>query len=214
MLLIAAFGWAMIWFARTGEQTIKRRLAIALALVLLLAEIGWHIWAITYGEWTLENGLPLHLCSMLMWITVIALFWQKRALYPLVYFLGIAGSVQGVLTPDSDLFGFPHFRFLQTMVAHGGLVIAGFWVVFVENYRPDVRSIVRVFVGLNIYAAIVYPINLVLGSNYLYVVAKPDTASLLDVFPAWPWYILVLEVLAIGLCAILYLPFSRKPAVA
>jgi len=42
-------------------------------------------------------------------------------------------------------------------------------------------------------------------------VHKPPTASLLDLLPPWPWYILWME--AIGLvvmCLILYLPFAVK----
>ena len=57
---------------------------------------------------------------------------------------------------------------------------------------------------------IVYPINVWLGSNYLVINSKPATASLLDLLPDWPVYILYLEALGFLTFLILYLPFIIK----
>ena len=95
------------------------------------------------------------------------------------------------------------------MLSHGLLVIAGLWVVLVEEYRPGIRDLVVAFVILNIYALALYPVNLLLGSNYMYLVSKPESQSLFDVFPSWPWYLLLTEFVAFALFVLMYLPFRR-----
>ena len=63
---------------------------------------------------------------------------------------------------------------------------------------------------MNLYLLVVFFINQAIGSNYMFVAHKPETASLLDVLPDWPWYILWLEAIGLATCLILYLPFVFK----
>jgi hypothetical integral membrane protein (TIGR02206 family) len=77
----------------------------------------------------------------------------------------------------------------------------------VEGFRPVPMSLVRVFVIGNLYMLVVFCINRAIGSNYLFVAHKPDTASLLDLLPDWPWYILPVEGIAVAMMLLLYLPF-------
>jgi hypothetical integral membrane protein (TIGR02206 family) len=79
----------------------------------------------------------------------------------------------------------------------------------VEGYRPTFQSLLRVLVWGNVYMAAVGVVNALLGSNYLFIAHKPDTPSLIDLMPPWPWYILVIELMAVVLVTLLYLPFIR-----
>jgi uncharacterized membrane protein YwaF len=63
---------------------------------------------------------------------------------------------------------------------------------------------------VNIYAAIIYPINMLLGTNFLYINGKPATASILDMLPAWPYYLIYMELIGIVVFMLLYLPFIIK----
>jgi len=40
--------------------------------------------------------------------------------------------------------------------------------------------------------------------------SKPETASLLDLLPPWPVYILYMELIGVLNCLLLYLPFVIK----
>jgi len=57
---------------------------------------------------------------------------------------------------------------------------------------------------------IVYFINTAIGSNYLMINHKPPTASILDLLPEWPIYILYMEGLGVISFLLLYLPFAVK----
>lgn len=202
--------YALIRVARAGEPARRRRIALALTLVLVLNEIAWHLWNLLAGSWTIQRMLPLHLCSAMVWITAGALLFEQRTLYPLLYFCGIAGAVQALITPDLGAFGFPHYRFFQTMLGHGLLVTAGVWVVTVEHWRPTLGALCRVTLGLNAYALVVLWVNLRTGSNYLYLTGRPESASLLDFLPDWPWYLAIAEGMAITIFTLMYLPFRAS----
>jgi len=83
-------------------------------------------------------------------------------------------------------------------------------ISYVEGFRPTWKSILRVALVANIYMVIIYFINVALGSNYMMLNGKPATASLLDMFPTWPYYIPFLELIGVATCLLLYAPFIIK----
>jgi hypothetical integral membrane protein (TIGR02206 family) len=154
--------------------------------------------------------LPLHLCSVLVWAGALMLVTKNYRIYEFMYFMGIAGAIQALATPDIGIYGFPHFWFFQTFISHGLIVTSAIYMTVVEGFRPTWKSMLRVAVWMNIYVVIIYFINAAIGSNYLMINYKPDTPSLLDLLPEWPIYILYMELLGMISVLLLYLPFVVK----
>jgi hypothetical integral membrane protein (TIGR02206 family) len=179
-----------------------------LAGLLLVNEAVWHAWNLYTGQWTIQTMLPLHICSVFVFLSAYMLVKRSYGIYEYAYFLGIAGALQALLTPDAGIYGFPHLRFLQTMISHGSIVTAAVYMTVVEGFRPTWGSMRRMFIGANIYMALVMVVNFAIGSNYLYVARPPDTPSLIDLLGPWPWYILALEAIGLAMSLILYLPFA------
>ena len=127
-----------------------------------------------------------------------------------MYFMGIGGAIQALATPGLGIYGFPHFAFFQYFLSHGLIITSAIYMTVVEGLRPTWKSMVRVFVWMNIYVLIVYFINNYLGSNYLMINYKPATPSLLDLLPEWPVYILYMELIGIVIMLLLYIPFAVK----
>ena len=180
---------------------------IALAVVLVGQEIVMHVWRIATGTWDRREHLPFHLCSLAVWLGAAMLITKNYRIYEFAYLLGLPGALQGVLTPDAGRYGYPHFRFFQALLSHSLIVTAAIYMTTAEGLRPVPMSLVRVMIGGNLYMLILYPINRALGSNYAFVNRKPDTASLLDLLPKWPWYILYIELIGAAMALLLYLPF-------
>ncbi len=178
-----------------------------LAAIILLNELAWHLWHIATRQWTLQTMLPLHLCSVMVYLSAFTLITRQPLAYELLYFMGIGAASQALFTPDLGPYGFPHFRYWQTFISHGLLVSVPIYLTVVEGFRPEWFSLVRVAVGMNVYVLLVGGVNKILGSNYLFIAHKPETASLLDYLGPWPWYILSLEAIGFVLSVLLYLPF-------
>jgi hypothetical integral membrane protein (TIGR02206 family) len=205
LLIIVLINLAMPGFRRTSVKT-RTIIRWSMAIILWLDEASWHIWNLYWGHWTVDQ-LPLHICSVMVWLTGFMLIFKVYRIYEFAYFIGIAGAMQALLTPDAGIYGFPHYRIFQTMISHGLLITSAVYMTTVEGFRPTWKSFWRVVVGLNIYAALIYPINLLLGTDFLYINRKPLTASLLDALPRWPYYLIYMELLGLVIFLLLYLPF-------
>jgi len=195
---------------RNADEATKGKVRWTLALILWGNEIAWHAWNYAVGKWTIQTMLPLHLCSLLVWTGALMLVTKNYAIYEFMYFLGIGGAIQALITPDLGIYGFPHFRFFQTFISHGLIITSGIYMTVVEGLRPTWKSILRVAIWMNIYVVIVYQINTAIGSNYLMINYKPNTPSLLDLLPDWPFYVLYMEAIGVVTCLLLYLPFAIK----
>ena len=195
---------------KQAPENVRRRVRITLAIVLLFDESTWHAWNLYHGHWSIQTMLPLHLCSILIWLSGFMLIARNYRIYEFIYFLGIGGAFQYLMTPDLGIYGFPHFRYFQAFLSHGLLLTSGIYMSAVEGFRPTWKSMLRVVVWSNIYMAMIFPINVLIGSNYLMINGKSATASLLDLLPPWPIYILYMEVIGIVTFLILYLPFFIK----
>jgi hypothetical integral membrane protein (TIGR02206 family) len=208
IILLINLSFFKLW--RGASENTRRSFRYGLAALLILDEAAWHAWNFSTGNWTLRTMLPLHLCSILVFLSAYMLVKRSYAIYEFAYLLGIAGALQALLTPDAGVYGFPHFRAFQVLISHGAIITAAVYMTVVEGFRPTPASLKRVFIGSNLYLLFVGLVNWAIGSNYLFIAHKPETASLLDVLPAWPWYILYIEGLGLAFMLLLYLPFWLK----
>ena len=79
------------------------------------------------------------------------------------------------------------------------------------SVRSDGRHIaglIWAFAALKLFAAAVALINLVLGSNYMYLSAPPDSTLSPSFGGPWPSYIVVLEFVVLATFLAVYAPFA------
>lgn len=195
--------------ARLQGASPRTRTAVrwVLAIAMWAAEASWHLWTLAGGTWAINWMLPLHACSIMIWLSGFMLLTRNLRIYEFAYFMGIGGGIQYLLTPDLGPYGFPHFRFFEAFIAHGLLVTAPIYMTVVEGFRPTWRSMKRVVIGTNLYMIPIFFLNKLIGSNYLMLNNKPPTPSILDLLPPWPIYIACMEVLGLLTFLLLYLPF-------
>jgi hypothetical integral membrane protein (TIGR02206 family) len=218
LAVLFVFGVFFLSF-RGASAASRRRARLSLALLMAATEGSYHLWMFVIDRWTVQAMLPLHLCSALIWTAAYTLVTRNERTYEFVYLLGIGAALQALLTPEAAGYGIPHYRALETLAAHGLLIIAALYLTVVEGLRPMPRSIRRVVLGTLAYMVVVTGVNLAVGGNYMYTLGKPATASLLDAFGPWPWYLVPMIGVGILNCLLMYLPFwwddrRRKSAAA
>jgi hypothetical integral membrane protein (TIGR02206 family) len=179
-----------------------------LIVALLVPEVGLNIWYVMTDIWNVKHTLPLELCSITLILSIVMLMTRSYFLYQLLYFAGLGGAVQAILTPNLD-YPFPHFRFFHFFIVHSAIVLAPLYMTWIEKMKPTLRSIGLTMLFLNGLAIVVGLTDYVLGANYIFLLHKPSTASALDILGNYPYYLLSEEGLALVIFGLLYLPFSR-----
>ena len=183
------------------EQTLQ-----FIGVFVSLTIIIFHLQQISLGGYDVSADLPLFLCSFLALIIPVFTYYRKYWMYEILLFWVIAGTSQGVITPDIAE-GFPSLDYFRYWIVHLGLLIIIFYATFVLRMRPKFKSVFKSFFALQLYMIVLMGINFLLKSNYSYLDRKPESASVLDFLPDWPYYILIVEVLLIPLFLLIYLPF-------
>jgi hypothetical integral membrane protein (TIGR02206 family) len=191
-------------------RRMRERAAIVAERVLgTMLFLLWPLTTVTHwqgGTLSWENGLPLHFCDVAGLAGGVALWTRRQFACEVVYFFGLAGTLQGLLTPNLE-FDFPDGRFLVFFLLHGGVVVTALHVTTSMKHAPRPGSVWRMLGATLAYAVLVTPVNIGLGTNYGFLVEKPARASLMDHLGDWPWYILSLIGLAMLFYLVLYAPF-------
>jgi len=211
IVLAVLFCVVLFRFAKRRPQKQKEVLFEALGVFVSLTIIVFHSYKISQGDYSVSVDLPLYLCSFLALIIPVFTYYRKYWMYEILLFWIIAGTSQGVITPDIAV-GYPSFDFFRYWIAHLGLLTIIFYATFVLRMRPKLKSVFKSLVAIQGYLIASFGINALLGGNYSYLNRKPASASVLDYLPEWPYYIIVVEVFLIPLFLLIYLPFyvTRK----
>ncbi|RMF06729.1 MAG: TIGR02206 family membrane protein [Candidatus Neomarinimicrobiota bacterium] len=196
----------IIWGRKTRDRRVDLWLRGIIAGLLVFFFFAMRISRMIDGSWSIQKDLPLHLCGFSSALIPVMLFNRNFTLYETLYFWGLGGATQSLLTPNLKD-PFPSFYYWEFFITHSFIIIGVLYATFVFHYRPTLRGLWRTY-GLTF--LLLFPIGLVnwiLGSNYFFIAHKPETASLLDIMGPWPLYLIPLSLVALVIFFLCYLPF-------
>jgi hypothetical integral membrane protein (TIGR02206 family) len=204
--LVAPFALAAAARKSARADAITRA---AIAILLTLNFIGYGVRACFSGSITWEQALPFQLCDWTMIAVVIACLNGGRPRWlEVIYFWGIGGSLQAVLTPNLQ-FGFPDYRFITFFVDHCGIVIGTAYLMLTRRFRPTGASLWRTWLWSIAYLIVTLVVDQITDVNYGFLLHKPEAFSILSYLSdSRPIYILQLNFLALVFFAVLYVPFA------
>ena len=209
--IFAMTALVLVLLTRAGWLRLVRGFEVMLAVALLLQWpfnfwIAWHYETLQAG-----NVLPLHLCDVAAFLGALALITRRAEVCELLYFWGLAGTLQGLITPSLTV-DWPYPSFTMFFLLHCGVVLAALQVVLGRGITPRRGAVLRALGWLVVYAAAAGTANWLLRlagfeANFGFLCDKPATASLFDQLGPWPWYVGAILPLAWVFFSILDLPF-------
>ena len=190
----------------------RERLRWGLVALCVANWLGWDLWQLANGIWSVQFSLPLHLCTFAVPLSALMLATRRYRLYELLYFWGFAGATQAMLTPDlsSTGYNFPHFVYLIFWTSHGAILWAVVFAAAAWGYRPTWGSILRVILATNLFMLFIGVVNWLTGGNYMFLARTPEFPSLIDLLGPWPWYIIPLQLIGIAAFMLVYLPYAIR----
>ena len=189
------------WFSQQQQLLLSRIMAVIISANALI----YPLIKVALGDFDVQQDLPLDICNITAAMLPFVMWRPSYRVHEVLYFWVLAGTFQANITPYLYN-GFPNFTFIKYWIVHSGLVVYVIYVTVVFGLIPTFRSIWKAFLVLQVYVVFIFIINLLIGSNYFFVMRKPPTASALDYLGPWPWYLLIGEGIVLLLFFIVYLP--------
>lgn len=179
-----------------------------IALIIFCWVILYDIILYFLDNFNYETDIPLDICNLIGLIIPFLMWNPNRRIFPYLYFYIMAGTTQAVFTPHL-INGFPNFIFIKFWIVHGGLIIYILYIAVIWEFQIRLKDLFNSFLLLQIYALMLYMTNKLIGANYLYLIKKPSTVSVLDYFGPWPVYVFVGEAITLFLFFMVYLPYMN-----
>lgn len=204
LLLVTVVASAVLALLCRYERLPYRAVRLALGYGLAGNELIWWVFRYSHEGVHLAN-LPLQLCDVTLWVSIVACLTARELTIEFAYFAGLAGAGMALLTPD--LWSpWPSYPAIYFFVAHGGIVIACAVLVFGRVAPLRTGAVWRAFGLLVAYATGLGAFNAVFRTNYMYLCRKPQNLSLLDWFGRWPIYLGGGGAVGLALFWLLWLP--------
>jgi hypothetical integral membrane protein (TIGR02206 family) len=181
----------LVFVARKANSPrFTKTLCWTMAVVLVINELCYYAIGIRSRTWLgfVQTSLPLHLCGLALYLTIITLVTKKQFIFEMACYWGLVGTPQAILTPTE--LEFPSYWFYQFFICHCGIVVGVVFAIAVLKMRPRPGSAWRVFAVTNVCLAGIGLFDYLIGANYMYLCAAPEVESPLVVF-GWPWHIVI-----------------------
>ena len=179
----------------------------SLGIILIGNEVGWVFYKLSLGHTYWAEFMPFELCTINAYLLgILLIFRPSYAIFEVVYFWAMAGTVHGIITPR--LFaGYPHYLFFEYFITHTGVVLAALILIFRYNWKVTWLSLCRSLLWLQVPALINLVFDFTFEVNYMFMRELPKISSVLDYFGQWPWYIFACEVFGLASFIFYLLPF-------
>lgn len=67
VITLACFSF--VYIRNTWGEREKKLFRYFIAVFLVIDELSWHAWAAYWGLWNIQTMLPLHMCSVMVWLS-------------------------------------------------------------------------------------------------------------------------------------------------
>jgi hypothetical integral membrane protein (TIGR02206 family) len=199
-----------LWSGRYIEEKNKIIFAKAISVLTLTITVSNHIIDVNNGNWDIYENLPLHLCSISNLIACFVFFIPKnQKLFEFLFYCGFWGGLMAILTAQINDYDGSLFKYIQYYTSHGTIIFMPLYMFYHLNYKLSKFSWLKLLLILNIFMAIIIPINFKIGSNYMYLAEAPNIKNPL-VYGDWPFYIVNWEFIIIILFYLTYVIFSKQ----
>jgi hypothetical integral membrane protein (TIGR02206 family) len=177
-----------------------------LFITLILCEVSFHLWLILTQQWEVGD-LPLQLCSLSTFLSLFLFLKKSQKVFNLLFFIGLLPAILSMVTPDI-VYQFPHFRFLKYFLHHSAIPLAVLYFILFEGYRVPRKAIITSYLTLNVIAVPVFFLNVWLDTNFFFLASPSESETLLSFFGSGIMYYINLEIAAIIVFIITYIPME------
>lgn len=193
------------------DEKARRRLELWAAGLILFSELAKDLSLVIAGEYSIYY-LPLHLCGLAIFITLIHAVKGWTFIGELLYSTCMPGAACALLFPDWVRYPVFNFLSINSFFVHILLTAYPMMLFFGGKIRPRARRLPFCFLFLVIISVPIYFFDKRIDANFLFL-NWPSPGSPLVWFEKWlgnPGYILGYVPMAAVVWTALYLPVELR----
>ena len=145
--------------------------------------------------------LPLHLCSIALWIAFFFSRTGNRFLGVIYILLCVPGAIGALLFPNWSVYPLFHYMNIHAFTAHGLTVVFGVWLFVSGEIVPEWKEIwIPLVFGL-IGFVILYPLNDILDTNFWFLDIPAKDSPLVGIWELTgdKWYLVGYFLFCLGI---------------
>jgi hypothetical integral membrane protein (TIGR02206 family) len=192
----------LILLLRNKSIEFKEKTSTYFAYLAIIFYVSTNIFALIIGNWTIQDFLPLHLCNISYFICILVLLNKKQWMYEWTLLLAMPSALNALITPEL-IWGSTNWYIFEYYFMHGSLILVPLYLMFVMNYKLRIFSWWKTFLRAQIVFVIVFLLNLILDTNYMFLLSKPLVNNPL-IIGDWPFYILFVQLIGLLHIVIIY----------
>ena len=194
---------------KNGNEKRRKTIRITFAVLLLLNEIFKHAMLLIGDSWMLKY-LPLHLCSINIFLIIYHAFRPNKTLGTFLYTVCIPAAVAAMLFPTWTCLPFLNFIHLHSFTVHILLAVYPMMLLSGGDIVRDIRKVPHCIGILLIMAAINFAVNLALDNNFMFLMYAPEGNPLYWFQQTFGNHFIGFPVLIAAVVVVMYLPSVRQ----
>ena len=187
---------------------VQNKFSKGLSLFAVLVYVMTTVFAVNAGELTVHDFLPLNLCTISFFICFLVLFIKKQCLYEWAILVALPSGLHSILTPELSM-GLSNWYLFEYYFVHIFLMVIPLYLMLNVGMPLRIASWRKTFIRVQITVAIVFPLNFIIDTNYMFLKAKPLVENPL-LIGDWPFYIFFLELFVFLQIALIYKLTQKK----
>lgn len=182
-----------------------KKLKYIIVGILFLNMIIYILGAIVAGIFDIGIHLPIHYCYITGFMFMYMLLKEKKCWFNFLYYAIFFCTITVIIFQDPNI-TYDRYELILLVISHHFLLISSFYTFFVLDYKVDKSGYKPFFIYTIIVYLLVFIINRMLGTDYIFNSSLPDFIyeyfPFVNIFPPLVW----LSLLSIPLLTLAYLP--------
>ncbi len=193
-----------IWYCRmSGVQKARWRHTIA---ILIAADELFKVIMLVIGGRYNPTYLPLHLCSINIFLIAIHAWKPTDLLSGFLYTVCIPGAIAAILFPSWSSLPLWNFMHLHSFTVHILLVLYPVVMVVSGDWKPHIRKMPLYVLMLLVMSLPIILINFLLDTNFMFLMEAEDGNPLKLFETLWGSHLWGFPVLISAVLFVMYVP--------
>lgn len=173
---------------------------------LLLADEIFKVVMLVIGDRYLPGYLPLHLCSINIFVIAWHAFKPRKVVEGYLYTVAIPGALAALLFPSWTSLPLGNFMHLHSFTVHILLALYPITLVSAGELVPEVKKVPQYLLFLVLMAIPIWFVNLLLDTNFMFLMAAEPGNPLYLFEQLWGNHLYGFPVIIAGVLIVMYLP--------